>query len=70
MGLKHSGSLKNMANSKILIKNNFIRKAMTKGKMSLNFEINTDIKTDLVDFRDLLKEGLEIIEAEISKYKR
>ena len=59
-----------MANSKAIIKNNFMRKTMSKGKMSLNFEVNTDIKTDLVDFRDLLKEGLEIMEAEIAKHKK
>lgn len=57
-----------MANSKVITTDTFLKKSLSRGKMNLNFEINTGIKTDMVDFLELLKEGVSIIEEEIKKY--
>jgi small-conductance mechanosensitive channel len=60
-----------MANQKILtteVKNNK-NWNFAKGNMTLGFTINTDIKTDLKDFKELLLEALKVVDIEINKHK-
>lgn len=40
----------------------------TKGDVELAFSLRTDIKNQLRDFRELLKEGLEDVDNELEKF--
>lgn len=59
-----------MTNQKLLtVEHKTIKSwAISSGKMNLNFDINVEVKTDLVDFKDILKRALLLVEEEIKKH--
>lgn len=59
-----------MANSKTLQTENILKKTLRQGKMHLDLEVSSDIKTDLKDFRALLVEGINILDKELEKFKK
>ncbi len=61
-----------MANKNILTQRvtNKRRWDLNKGNMDLNFTLDVDVKTDLVDFRDVLLQAVEVVEEEIAKHKK
>ena len=58
-----------MANKKILTSEKIKNWKYAKGHMLLSFSIDARVKTDLVDFLDLLKAATLEIEREIKEYK-
>lgn len=58
-----------MANKKILTTEKIKNWKYAKGHMTLSFSIDARVKTDLVDFLDLLKAATSELEREIKEYK-
>ena len=61
--------VKNMANQKIITASSNKHWNFNKGHMTLDFNIDTKVKTDIVDFLDLLKAATAELEKEILEFK-
>ena len=58
-----------MSNKKLLIKNHIENKSFnfSKGSVSLDFTLRTDIKSQLQDFKEILQQAIFDVDKEINK---
>ncbi len=60
-----------MANDKTLRVKNMLHRVVEKGRMHFTItDIDVDVKSDLVDFKECLLAALSIIDQELIKFKK